>query len=277
VKIFISWSGDASREMALLLREWIGRVLQYADPFVSSKDIAKGAQWLVTISEELADTAEGIVCVTPTNSQAPWLNYEAGALAKTTGQTSVRTVLLGLKPRDLPSGAPLSNFQHTNAVEKEEMFSLVESIHIRSGRTSVPLNKVQWAFEQAWPELETALKAIDLNQDTAPPQVEERDEKTLLQDVLREVKDISISLARLSEGTIDNKSFVEERPPRLNDARFVEQIQIGDVLEHEAFGKGEVISVMGSGQKKVAEVRFQEGRKRLLLRHAPVTYAAALS
>lgn len=264
--------------MALLLHKWIGRVLQYAEPFVSSKDIAKGAQWLVTISEELADTAEGIVCVTPTNSQAPWLNYEAGALAKTTGQTAVRTVLLGLKPRDLPSGAPLSNFQHTNAVEKDEMFSLVESIHIRSGQTSVPLDKVEWAFEQAWPELETALKAIDLNQDAAPPQVEERDEKTLLQDVLREVKDISITLARLGEGSNEIVLTEEKRPGRQNDPRLVEQIQAGDFLEHEKFGTGEVISVMGTGQSKVAYVRFRQGeRKRLLLRYAPVTLVTELT
>ena len=33
IKIFIGWSGELSKNIALLLREWIPNVIQIADPF----------------------------------------------------------------------------------------------------------------------------------------------------------------------------------------------------------------------------------------------------
>lgn len=42
LKVFISWSGERSKEMANALREWLPMVLQYVEPFVSDKDISAG-------------------------------------------------------------------------------------------------------------------------------------------------------------------------------------------------------------------------------------------
>jgi len=261
--------------MAIIVREWLIRVLQYSEPFVSSKDINKGAQWLVTISDQLKDTSEGIVCVTPSNVEAPWLNYEAGALAKTTGQTAVRTLLLGLKPSDLPSGVPLSNFQHTDALEREEMWSLIESVHTRSeaaGRGDI--ERIRWAFDQAWVQLKDNLQSIDLRREGQAAPIDARDEKDLIKDVLREIKELSIAVAGLSNSSVLTLEDFSQAPRSLGaplPKEVAAGLSPGMQVEHSLFGTGTVLATEGSGNTRVAKVRFEEGQKRLLLRYAPLT------
>ena len=42
--VFISWSGDRSKEIAEALRKWIPSVLQFAKPYYTPSDIEKGAK-----------------------------------------------------------------------------------------------------------------------------------------------------------------------------------------------------------------------------------------
>lgn len=259
--------------MALLLRQWLIRVLQYSEPFVSSKDISKGAQWLVTISDQLAETSEGIVCVTPTNVESPWLNYEAGALAKTTGQTAVRTVLLGLSPGDLPAGAPLSNFQHTSAVNVAEMWNLIESIHLRSESAGGDLERVRWAFDQAWPDLESRLEAIVLEQSPEAATNSGSYEQLLIKDVMQEIKSLSIAVAKLSQTSRAGNPLAASADAKIGPLEPAEAAQVseGMTVRHQVFGEGTVLAIDGSADKKVAAVLFPAGQKRLLLRYAPLS------
>ena len=78
-----------------------------------SEQIAKGARWSPEIAKELQETSFGIVCVTPENTNAPWLLFETGALSKTIEGTHVRPYLLGVKPTDLEG--PLAELQAANA------------------------------------------------------------------------------------------------------------------------------------------------------------------
>ncbi|GHB11861.1 MULTISPECIES: hypothetical protein [Streptomyces] len=51
----------------------------------------------------------------------------------------------------------------------------------------------------------------------------------------------------------------------------VVKVAVGDEVDHESFGRGTVSSVSGSGESAKATVDFDEaGRKRLLLRYAPL-------
>lgn len=89
MKVFISWSGSLSKKVAEILKPWIKCVLQVTEPFMSAEDIDKGTLWFNVISDQLADTAVGIICLTRDNLDQPWILFEAGSLAKGLSKTRV--------------------------------------------------------------------------------------------------------------------------------------------------------------------------------------------
>lgn len=100
VKVFVSWSGVPSRALAEALWWWLPNVLQGVKPFVSAKDIDKGVNWIATLTAELETTDFGVVCVNAENIGSPWLNYEAGAIARSV-DSRVCPVLHGLDKSDV--------------------------------------------------------------------------------------------------------------------------------------------------------------------------------
>src|SRR6266403_3949719 len=97
MKVFISWSGPISNKVAVLLRDWLPSVIQAVEPYVSSEDIDKGARWSTDIAKELEAAHFGILCITPDNISAPWINFEAGALSKALDKSKVVPLLVGVK------------------------------------------------------------------------------------------------------------------------------------------------------------------------------------
>jgi hypothetical protein len=102
MKVFISWSGEKSKKLAEILKKWLPGVIQAIRPFFTPDDIEKGARWNTEISKELEESSVGIICLTRANLQAPWLMFEAGALAKRIDRSRVVPMLFGVKPTDLP-------------------------------------------------------------------------------------------------------------------------------------------------------------------------------
>jgi hypothetical protein len=61
MNIFISWSGDSSREIANFLHGWLPSVLQSIKPYMSTENIEKGERWGQNIANELQDAQYGVV------------------------------------------------------------------------------------------------------------------------------------------------------------------------------------------------------------------------
>src|ERR1043166_1601551 len=110
MKIFVSWSGEASREAAELLRSWLPNVVQQTGVWVSSQDIGKGEKWSASLWESLTEINFGILMVTRENSKAPWIMFEAGALSKTV-KSRVIPILCDIDRLDV-ANTPLGQFQH---------------------------------------------------------------------------------------------------------------------------------------------------------------------
>lgn len=159
MRIFISWSGEVSQKIALLLHSWLPTVIQEIEPFVSSQDIAKGTRGLDTIGQQLAETDFGLLVLTADNVGAPWVNFEAGALSKSLHQSHVIPILCGIREIDIQN-SPLRQFQHA-AVSQDEFWKVTLDINRRCER---PLDesRLRKTFETWWPSFDEAYRSIEL-------------------------------------------------------------------------------------------------------------------
>jgi hypothetical protein len=155
--LFISWSKTTSHSVAIVLRGWLPEVIHRLDPWMSSEDISKGQRWGVEVGSRLNTTHQGIICVTRENVNEPWLNFEAGALAKSLKDAAVRPVLFNLQPTDVTG--PLTQFQATVVSDEKDMMRLVKSLN---DACEAPLDesRLERSFQRAWHEFEADLKKI---------------------------------------------------------------------------------------------------------------------
>lgn len=160
MKVFLSWSGAASHALASILHEWLPTVLQFVDPWMSSEDITKGARWDPEIGKTLEETSYCIVCVTPGVQREPWVNFEAGAVAKIVSQSYVSPLLLGVSVEAL-GGLPLSMFQCTRFT-KADVLKLLRSIN-KAGGSSVSSKQLKTGLDYSWAALRQKVRGIDLS------------------------------------------------------------------------------------------------------------------
>ena len=158
--IFVSWAGRDSHAVALALRQWLPEVLPFVRPWVSSEDIRKGTRWSDELWGRLQKTSYSIVCVTPAAVRSPWVNFEAGAVARAVGgQAHVSPLLLGLSPGDL-DGVPLAMFQCTEFA-RHDVERLVNAINAVAARP-IPESQVSLRFRRGWPALHDEVGRIDI-------------------------------------------------------------------------------------------------------------------
>src|ERR1700733_7232802 len=63
MKVFISWSGELSKQIARPITEWPPSALQKVKPWFS-EEIEKGANWQNELSSQLKDTKFSIIILT---------------------------------------------------------------------------------------------------------------------------------------------------------------------------------------------------------------------
>ena len=157
MKVFLSWSGDVSLQVAVVLRDWLPSVIQAITPYVSSEDIDKGARWSTDIAKELEESSFGVLCVTQENMEAPWLNFEAGALSKTMEKAYVSPFLFNVRRAELKG--PILQFQST-LYSKEDVKKLMLTLNSACGTDRLDETRLNEAFEIWWPELKKSLDLI---------------------------------------------------------------------------------------------------------------------
>lgn len=221
MKVFISWSGKFSQEVANLLSDWIPTVLQHVTVFYSPDDIEKGENWDQKISKELSESKYGLICLTPQNVAAPWIHFEGGALAKSL-DSRVSALMLNVTPSDIKG--PLSRYQNTNFT-REDMFKLIQSIN--SSSTGGPVEKVlERTFEGLWGELERGIKSIVERYSIQTTNTKiEKDPTTsaaesAIEEVLRLVRKIDSSM---SSATIANILLSNKNQERLYEEQYRNQ------------------------------------------------------
>src|SRR5262245_36703101 len=145
MRVFISWSGDISKAVATEIHDWLPKVIQSVQPWMSAHDIPKGTRWLSHIGEQLEQVKTGIVCLTPDNPNSPWILFEAGALAKHLDDSYVCPYLFRLAPSSVEW--PLAQFQLAQA-DKEDTKKLVVTINAAAGDSQLSAAHLNEAFEK---------------------------------------------------------------------------------------------------------------------------------
>ena len=206
MKIFISWSADRSQALATAINDWLKPILHFAEPWLSTSDIQSGDRWGNELAKKLQDTNFGILCVTSDNLNAPWLLFEAGALAKSIDDGRVIPLLLDLEKSDL--SGPLTQFQAEKA-DKEGIRKLAESLN-KAAEISITPETLSTLFEALWPGLEEKISKI---RSSSTPSKKLRPQSEVLEELVAGVRNVEM---RVRDALDDGPEFRMRRRRRIH-------------------------------------------------------------
>lgn len=206
MKVFISWSGNRSRAVAELLNDWVKCVLQATRPWLSTRDIDRGALWFSEIHDQLKDTSVGIVCLTQENKTRPWILFESGALAKGLSTNRVCTFLIDLKPTDLED--PLAQFNHT-LPERSSVWELIRTLNNCLSANALDERILAQVFETYWGQFEARF-ASALAKNQPSEKAEPRPKDDILAEILENTRHLHSRIRRL-EARSERDLMDEER------------------------------------------------------------------
>lgn len=193
MKVFLSWSGARSREVANLLSDWLCCVIQASRPWVSTRDLDRGSLWFGEINDQLKDTTVGIICLTQENKNRPWILFEAGALAKGLSTARVCTLLIDLEPKDIED--PLAQFNHTFP-NRESVLGLVRTLNGTLGAAGLDVRILEQVFNTYWPQFETRFKEVLGSTESAGP-TKPRPKEDVLGEILENTRMLSSRIRKL--------------------------------------------------------------------------------
>lgn len=127
------------------------------------------------------------ICVTRQNQESPWLNFEAGALAKRVDQAHVVPLAIDLVLTDIRN--PLAQFQ-AQLADEEGIRKLLDVIN--SVSQSLTTEHLRRAVATWWPQLDAELERV---KQESPAQADAehlpRSDRELLEEILETVRGIA--------------------------------------------------------------------------------------
>jgi hypothetical protein len=195
MQVFISWSGEPSRSIARSLKGWIESILPPVDPWMSDEEIGSGTRWNDELARALDLTDFGIICVSRDNQHAPWLIFEAGALAKSLDTGRVVPLCIDLPPPDITG--PLAAFQGRSLDEA----GVRRLVHDLNQMTEKPLarDRLDKVLDTYWPGLEQDI-ADALQRMPAQPTTQ-RSTKDMVAEVIETVRRLERLMSPQSYGS----------------------------------------------------------------------------
>ncbi|WP_295972400.1 hypothetical protein [uncultured Xanthomonas sp.] len=193
MKVFLSWSGQRSKEVANLLSDWLCCVIQASRPWISTRDLDRGSLWFGEINDQLKDTTVGIICLTQENKGRPWILFEAGALAKGLTTSRVCTLLVDLEPKDIED--PLAQFNHTFPTQ-ESVFGLVKTLNSALSSDGLDIRILEQVFNTYWPQFEEKFAKVLQGTEAQPPS-KPRPKEDVLGEILENTRMLNSRIRKL--------------------------------------------------------------------------------
>jgi hypothetical protein len=201
--VFISWSGKNTKShlVAIALRGWLQQVIQGCNPWVSVQDIDAGERWGTELFSQLDKHSVGIICITKENQAEPWLNFEAGALAKQlkgdkADESRVCPLLIEMATSDVVG--PFKLLQMV-PLDKEGMFQISQMVNKHTIATPLSEEVLKKVFEKFWPDLH-----VELQQMKVPEQAGKSSRST--PEMLEEILSLARSIDRATNLTASDLS-----------------------------------------------------------------------
>jgi len=180
-------------------------ILHFVVPWLSNADIQPGERWDLVISNELEAADFGVICLTPENINAPWILFEAGALAKSMQGGRVIPLLFDLEPKDI-SESPLGRFQAVK-FDRSAIFGLVCYIN-KLWAQPVPQDNINRLFDLAWPKIEEEFTSA-VQSETGHNRAGCHEK--LLGDLVTSVQSLEVKVADAIEGSIRTRHLLAIR------------------------------------------------------------------
>jgi hypothetical protein len=129
---------------------------------MSVQDIDAGQRWATELFSQLDNQSIGIICVTKANQAEPWLNFEAGVLAKqlkgdNLNESRVCPLLIDLDANDVTGPLKLLQMMPLNEDGMFRVSQMVNDHAILAGLSSDVLKRT---FDKWWPDLKEELDRI---------------------------------------------------------------------------------------------------------------------
>lgn len=159
-KLFVSWSGDNSKQIAIELKNTLENQIfngSHLVCFVSDDGIASGDDWWSKINKELKKCKLGIACITKENLKAPWIYFETGAM--TARDLSVIPLLINCDFNAL-NKTPLSNKHMVEFLNKEKFKKMVKDINKKLQLLQISDNNLDKITESAYIDMIKKLNPI---------------------------------------------------------------------------------------------------------------------
>ena len=172
------------------------------------------------IWSKLETTPIGILCVTPDNQKASWLNFEGGALLKNVEGQESRVIpdLMGFsKKADLE--LPLSQL-YAVQYDEEGTRDLIESINAALPAPVLGTDVLRKSFDTFWPQLATSLSEVSASSDAAPT----GELQDIAEETLGTVRDLAARMSRLESSTSTSTSTI--RPTANPFEEFMRSVSI---------------------------------------------------
>ncbi|MCJ2009193.1 TIR domain-containing protein [Methylobacterium sp. J-092] len=209
MKVFISWSGATSNNIAKALAGWLPDVIQGTEVFLSSQDIAKGERNAQSMWDALDGYEFGLSIITADNKRAPWIMFEAGAMMRFMSGRVV-PILCNIDRLDI-STTPLNSFQ-CSTLEKAELLEVVKSINDASGATLSDARLAR-SFERCWSDLEHQLSLIEYKQ--KPPddakQFDQADHFTRIENGMTSIMSMIDSLQKAVSADRSRRNYADRQ------------------------------------------------------------------
>jgi hypothetical protein len=160
------------------------------------------------MAKELESCNFGVICVTRENASSPWIQFEAGSLAKSFDESRVIPLLLDMEFSEI--SGPLAQFQAKKA-DRDGLRDVMQSINA-AATDPVQEDRAGKLFDNLWTELEKQLSSIPGNPAAAKAP---RSHGEILEELVAGVRSLESRLREMEE-TASGEPFRGDRPRRLS-------------------------------------------------------------